>query len=79
MRFSRRRARETWRRPISTHNFESLHTRFLGEKAQTSKMVERRRAASAAYDHYISDEELDTHHHLELLAETLDVELPPAT
>ena len=55
---------------------ESLHARFLGEEAYTRGMIERRRLASAAYDDLISAEDLDTHHHLELLAGTLGVDLP---
>jgi hypothetical protein len=55
---------------------ESLHTRFLGEEAHTPEMIERRRSASAAYDDLMSAEDLDTHHHLELLAGTLGVDLP---
>ena len=55
---------------------ESLHERFLGEEAHTPETIERRRSASAAYDDLVSAEGLDTHHHLELLAETLGVELP---
>lgn len=57
---------------------ESLHTRFLGDGAHTPEMIECRRSASAAYDHLIAAEDLDTHHHLELLAGTLGVGLPAA-
>ena len=54
---------------------ESLHTWFLGEEAHTPEMIECRRSASAAYDRFVSAENLDTHH-LELLAGTLGVGLP---
>ena len=47
---------------------ESLHTRFLGEKAHTPDMIDRRRSASAAYDHLRLAKDLEIHHHLELLA-----------
>ena len=57
---------------------ESLHTRFLGPNAQAPQMIERRRSASAAYDDLWSGEDLDTHHHLELLAASLGIDLPPA-
>ncbi len=62
--------------PDFAARLESLHTRFLGGKAHTPEMIERRRSASAAYDDLISAEDLDTHHHLELLAGTLGVDLP---
>lgn len=55
---------------------EALHMRFLGEEARTPEMIERRRSASAAYDDLMSAKDLDTHHHLELLARTLGVDLP---
>jgi hypothetical protein len=55
---------------------ESLHARFLGEEAYSPEMIERRRSALAAYDDLVSAEDLDTHHHLELLAGTLGVDLP---
>jgi hypothetical protein len=55
---------------------ESVHARFLGEKAHTPEMIERRRSASAVYDRLLSAEDLDTHHHLELLAGTLGIDLP---
>ena len=58
---------------------ESLHTRFLGEEAHTPEMTERRRSASAACDRLLYAADLDTHHHLELLAATLGVDLPAAT
>jgi hypothetical protein len=56
---------------------ESLHTRFLAGNARTPEMIERRRTASAAYDDLWSGEDLDTHHHLELLAASLGIDLPP--
>jgi alkylhydroperoxidase family enzyme len=55
---------------------DSLDSRFLGEGAHTPAIVERRRAAVAAYDQLTSGKELDTHHHLEVLAEVLGVDLP---
>ena len=55
---------------------ESLHARFLGEEAHSPELNECRRSASAAYDRLVSAEDLDTHHHLELLAGALGVDLP---
>jgi hypothetical protein len=64
--------------PDFAARLESLHARFLGTDANTPEMVERRLAASAAYDHLTSGKDLDPHHHLELLAATLGVDLPQA-
>jgi hypothetical protein len=65
-------------RPEFAARLESLHTRFLGRDAQAPEMIERRRSASAAYDDLWSGEDLDTHHHLERLAASLGIDLPPA-
>jgi hypothetical protein len=53
---------------------ESLHTRFLGENADTPEMVEHRRAASKAYDDLTSG--TDRHHDLERLAHALGIDPP---
>ena len=64
--------------PEFAARLKSLHTRFLGATATTPEMIARRRAASAAYDDLWSGEDLDTHHHLEILAASLGIDLPPA-
>jgi hypothetical protein len=55
---------------------EWLHARFLGEDANAPEMVKRRHDASIAHERLASD--IDRHHHLELLAQTLGVDLPQA-
>ena len=58
-----------------SERLDALDARFLGEAAHRPEMVERRRAAAAAYDQLTSGKDLDTHHHLEKLAEALGVDL----
>jgi hypothetical protein len=58
-----------------TARLEALHARFLGDDANAPEIVERRRAASAAYDELTAG--TDRHHQLELLAKALGVDLAP--
>ncbi len=53
---------------------ESLDARFLGDDADAPALVQRRRAASAAYGELVAG--MDRHHQLELLAKALGVDLP---
>ncbi len=53
---------------------QSLHAHFLGEEASGPKMMEQRRNAAKAYDHFLSG--TDRHHDLERLAQALGVDAP---
>ena len=56
---------------------ESVHARFLGSAAQTSDLLKRRRNAATVYDDLLAGKDMDRHHHLELLAEALDLSPAP--
>jgi hypothetical protein len=56
---------------------ESIHARFLASNATTPEMLKRRRDAAAAYDDLIVGADMDRHHHLELLAQAIDLPHPP--
>ena len=56
---------------------ESVHARFLGSAAQTSDLLKRRRNAATVYDDLLAGTDMDRHHHLELLAEALDLSPTP--
>ena len=51
----------------------SVHARYLGSAAQTPDLLKRRRNAATVYDNLLADTDMDRHHHLELLAEALDL------
>ena len=55
---------------------ESLHARFLGDAADSPEMAKGRQHAVKAYKHLIAGTDVDRHHHIELLAEALDPDLP---
>jgi hypothetical protein len=57
---------------------ESLHARFLGANANTPDMVRRRCVVAKAYDDLIAGADMDRHHHLELLAQALGLDVPHA-
>ncbi len=56
---------------------ESVHARFLGSAAHSLDLLKRRRNAASVYDNLLADTDMDRHHHLELLAEALDLSPDP--